>query len=70
MVIKFKAAETNSGVVTISDGSHEPMVLHKPDGSPLKGGDLVAGRVYEVNVSTGELKWPPRNRKARRTKKK
>jgi hypothetical protein len=58
----------DSSVVTISDGSHGPMVLHKPDGTKLQGGDLVAGRVYEINITTGEVRWPPRNRKTRRTK--
>jgi hypothetical protein len=66
MAVKFKPAATNTGVVTVSDGRHKPMTLHKPDGSPLRAGDLVAGRVYAVNIETGEVQWPPKNRKMRR----
>jgi hypothetical protein len=65
-IIKFKSTATNIGPMTVDDGKHKPMPLHKPDGTPLHGGDLVPGRVYEVDITTGRVRWPPRNRKARR----
>jgi hypothetical protein len=61
--IFFKAASINSGPVTIGPRA---VPLVKPDGKPLQGGDLVPGRVYEVDIETGKTVWPPRNRKARR----
>jgi hypothetical protein len=72
--IKFISAGVHAkivdnSVVTIGDGRHEPMVLHKSGGGSLQGGDLVAGRVYEIDIETGEVRWPPRNRKARRRRK-
>jgi hypothetical protein len=64
--IKFKSIPTNSGPVTISDGKHKPIPLRKPDGTSLYAGDLRVGPVYEIDIESGKVRWPPRNRKARR----
>jgi hypothetical protein len=65
--IKFKSSPANPGPVTIDDGKHKPMALRRStDGQLLRGGDLVAGRVYEVYIETGTVRWPPKNRKERR----
>jgi hypothetical protein len=52
--------------VTISDGKHKPIPLRKPDGTSLYAGDLRIGPVYEIDIESGKVRWPPRNRKARR----
>jgi hypothetical protein len=55
----------NTGKATISDG-HKTVTLIKPNGQPLFAKDLEVGRKYEVDMDTGKVTWPPRNRKARR----
>jgi hypothetical protein len=66
--IKFKSSpNVKPGPVTINDGRHKPLILYRStDDRPLCGGDLVAGRVYEIDTETGEVQWPPKNRKMRR----
>jgi hypothetical protein len=54
-----------TGKVTISDG-HKTVTLIKPNGQALIAKDMEIGRVYEVDMDTGKVTWPPRNRKARR----
>jgi hypothetical protein len=42
------------------------LTLCHPDGRPIQGGDLVAGRVYDIDLETGVT--VAKNRKERRAK--
>lgn len=53
-VIAFKAAESNTGRVTVRRNGGRRVEL-KLNGIPLKAGDLVAGRSFTINFETGEV---------------
>jgi hypothetical protein len=44
------------------------LTLCHPDGRPLQGGDLVAGRVYEIDLKTGVTDAKNRKERRRRSK--
>ena len=58
-LMRDRRAKIKSGVVT-----YDNVTLVHPDGKPMQAGDLIAGRVYEINPQTGVV--IARNRAERR----